>query len=74
MKKKQLKREYSNHYGHEFFRKEYVAPVLEVAFIEMEQGIAAGSASVSPLSTSGNTNAVQTNWGGNDDTEIFTPY
>ncbi|OPB92801.1 hypothetical protein BAZ10_00275 [Elizabethkingia occulta] len=50
----------------------YTNPKIEVFTLEMEQGVAAGSASVSvaPGSTNGNVDQVQTNWGGNDDTSI----
>lgn len=44
-------------------KREYISPVLEVVFIEMEQGIAAGSASVNVgVDVSGNANAVDTDW------------
>lgn len=56
-------------------KREYISPVLEVVFIEMEQGIAAGSASVNVgVDVSGNANAVDTDWGGSDDTVIDTPF
>ncbi|MCL1034005.1 MULTISPECIES: hypothetical protein [Elizabethkingia] len=48
---------------------------MEVVFIEMEQGIAAGSASVNVgVDVSGNANAVDTDWGGSDDATIDTPF
>lgn len=54
----------------------YKIPRIEVTMVEIEQGIAAGSASasVAPGSTNGNVDQVQTNWGGNDDTSIDTPF
>ncbi|MCT4234917.1 hypothetical protein HZP42_00775 [Elizabethkingia anophelis] len=56
-------------------KREYISPVLEVVFTEMEQGIAAGSASVNVVvDVSGNANAVDTDWGGSDDTTIDTPF
>ncbi|HFK5512733.1 hypothetical protein BAZ12_15515 [Elizabethkingia miricola] len=56
-------------------KREYISPVLEVVFIEMEQGIAAGSASVNVgVDVNGNANAVDTDWGGSDDTVIDTPF
>ena len=40
-------------------KREYISPVLEVVFTEMEQSIAAGSASVNVVvDVSGNTNTV----------------
>ncbi|MCT4235849.1 hypothetical protein [Elizabethkingia miricola] len=56
-------------------KKEYTAPVLEIVLIEMEQGIAAGSASVNVgVDVSGNASPVDTDWGGSDDTIIDTPF
>ncbi|MCL1674548.1 hypothetical protein [Elizabethkingia meningoseptica] len=55
-------------------RKNYVAPRIDLAFVEMECGIAANSAAVSPVTVGGNTDQVQTDWGGNDDTTIETPF
>ncbi|MCT3918038.1 hypothetical protein HZQ04_18430 [Elizabethkingia anophelis] len=56
-------------------KKEYTSPILEVLYIEMEQGIAAGSASVNvSVDVSGNTTAVDTDWGGSEDTVIDTPF
>ncbi|HFK5508255.1 MULTISPECIES: hypothetical protein [Elizabethkingia] len=52
----------------------YKTPEVEVTLVEIEQGIAAGSASAMPNTTNGNTNAIQTNWNGNDDTSIDTPF
>ncbi|MYY43881.1 hypothetical protein [Elizabethkingia anophelis] len=44
-------------------KKEYEAPTISVIEIEMEQGIASGSATVTPGVTNGNTDAVSTVWG-----------
>ncbi|MCT3897381.1 hypothetical protein HZQ13_04645 [Elizabethkingia anophelis] len=56
-------------------KREYISPVLEVVFIEMEQAIAAGSASVNVgVDINGNASAVDTDWGGSDDTIIDTPF
>ncbi|AQX14034.1 MULTISPECIES: hypothetical protein [Elizabethkingia] len=56
-------------------KKEYTSPILEVLYIEMEQGIAAGSASVNVgVDVSGNATAVDTDWGGSEDTVIDTPF
>ncbi|MDV3547002.1 hypothetical protein CMU66_13915 [Elizabethkingia anophelis] len=56
-------------------KRKYISPVLEVVFIEMEQDIAAGSASVNVgVDVSGSASQVDTDWGGNDDTVIDTPF
>ncbi|MDE5483491.1 hypothetical protein KRE28_16920 [Elizabethkingia meningoseptica] len=56
-------------------KKEYIPPVLEVVRIEIEQAIAAGSAFVNVgVDVNGNANAVDTDWGGSDDTVIDTPF
>jgi len=56
-------------------KKEYIPPVLEIVLIEMEQAIAAGSASVNVgVDVSGNTSAVNTDYGGSDDTVIDSPF
>ncbi|MCL1665808.1 hypothetical protein M2T78_16195 [Elizabethkingia ursingii] len=56
-------------------KKEYTAPVLEVVLIEMEQGIAAGSASTNVgVDANGNATSIDTDWGGTDDTVIDTPF
>lgn len=56
-------------------KRKYISPVLEVVFIEMEQDIAAGSASVNVgVDVSGNASPVDTDWGGSDDTIIDTPF
>ncbi|MCT3664256.1 hypothetical protein HZR00_17305 [Elizabethkingia anophelis] len=56
-------------------KKEYLSPKLEIIYIELEQGIAAGSASVKVgVDVDGNVNAVDTDWGGSDDTTIDTPF
>lgn len=63
----------------EFFKqnkekKNYSTPILDVMTIEMECGIAANSAAVSPVTVNGNTDQVQTDWNGNDDTTIEAPF
>ncbi|WP_454059227.1 hypothetical protein [Elizabethkingia ursingii] len=55
-------------------KKSYLAPFVSVINIEMEQGIAAGSATVTPGLVNGNTDAVSTDWGGSDTTTIDTPF
>lgn len=57
-----------------FEKKEYVSPVINMILIKMECGIAANSVAVSPVTVGGNTDQVQTDWGGNDDTTIDTPF
>ncbi|MDV2444928.1 hypothetical protein [Elizabethkingia anophelis] len=52
----------------------YLAPQIFVEEIEMEQGIAAGSATVTPGVVNGNTDSVSTDWGGTDTTTIDTPF
>ncbi|MDR2230131.1 MAG: hypothetical protein LBE39_11750 [Flavobacteriaceae bacterium] len=48
----------------------YVSPELEVTYVEMEQGFAAGSAGSAPGMTGGNTDAVSTEWDSRDDSSI----
>ncbi|AQX05136.1 hypothetical protein BAX97_16080 [Elizabethkingia meningoseptica] len=55
-------------------KKNYLSPKIEVIFVEMECGIAANSAAVSPGTVNGNTDQVQTDWNGNDDTTIIAPF
>lgn len=55
-------------------KRKYISPTLDVMIVEMECGIAANSAAVSPLTIGGNTDQVQTHWNGNDDTTIHTEY
>ncbi|MEN5133291.1 hypothetical protein [Elizabethkingia anophelis] len=52
----------------------YLAPQIFVEEIEMEQGIASGSATVTPATVNGNTDSVSTDWGGTDTTTIDTPF
>ncbi|WP_407478027.1 hypothetical protein [Elizabethkingia anophelis] len=52
----------------------YLAPQIFVEEIEMEQGIASGSATVTPVTVNGNTDTVSTDWGGTDTTTIDTPF
>ncbi|WP_454060319.1 hypothetical protein [Elizabethkingia ursingii] len=57
-------------------KKEYVSPVLlEIVLLEMEYGIAASSVSVN-VKVDGNGNAlpVDTDWEGNDDQNIGSPF
>ena len=51
-------------------KREYISPTLDVMMVEMECGIAANSVAVSPVKVNGNTDGVQTDWNGNDDTTI----
>ncbi|WP_407481977.1 hypothetical protein [Elizabethkingia meningoseptica] len=55
-------------------RKTYVSPVIDVILIEMEYGIAAASASVTPVTVNGATDQVATDWEGSDDTTITTGF
>ncbi|WP_336667801.1 hypothetical protein [Elizabethkingia anophelis] len=55
-------------------KKDYIPPKLEVEIVEMECGMAANSAAVSPQTVNGNTDEAQTDWNGNDDTTIDTPF
>lgn len=51
-------------------KKKYIPPIVEVVFVEMECGVAANSAAVSPATVGGNTAQVNTDWNGNDDTTL----
>ncbi|HCD9234120.1 TPA: hypothetical protein NEG48_001093 [Elizabethkingia anophelis] len=56
-------------------KKRYESPEFSVIEVEMEEGIASGSATVSPgVDINGNTDAVNTDWGGSDTTTIDTPF
>lgn len=55
-------------------KKDYSAPTLNTILIEMECGIAANSAAVSPVTVGGNIDEIQTDWNGNDDTTISSPF
>ncbi|KUY29912.1 hypothetical protein [Elizabethkingia ursingii] len=56
-------------------KKDYESPKFSVIEVEMEEGIASGSATVSPgVDINGNTDAVSTDWGGSDTTTIDTPF
>ncbi|MCT4329543.1 hypothetical protein [Elizabethkingia meningoseptica] len=55
-------------------KRKYISPTLDVMIVEMECGIAANSAAVSPATVGGNTDQVQTDWNGNDDTTINAPF
>lgn len=52
----------------------YVSPSISVIKVEMEEGIASGSATVSPTELNGNVDSVSTDWGGSDTTTIDTPF
>ncbi|AQW90089.1 hypothetical protein [Elizabethkingia anophelis] len=54
-------------------KKNYVTPTIDILLVDMECGIAANSAAVSPVTVGGNTEQVQTDWNGNNDTTIETP-
>ncbi|HFK5529507.1 TPA: hypothetical protein ACGZ99_003590 [Elizabethkingia anophelis] len=55
-------------------KKEYTPPVMEVLFLEMEQGIAANSAATTPGTTNGNVDPVKTEWDGTSDTTVDAPF
>ncbi|HFK5510764.1 TPA: hypothetical protein ACGZ9U_001680 [Elizabethkingia anophelis] len=55
-------------------KKDYLSPTLHVTLVEMECGIAANSAAVTPVTVGGDTSQVPTDWNGNDDTTIHTPF
>lgn len=55
-------------------KKVYLSPEISVIKIEMEEGIASGSATVTPAELNGNTDTVSTDWGGSDTTTIDTPF
>ncbi|KUY29914.1 hypothetical protein ATB96_17485 [Elizabethkingia ursingii] len=56
-------------------KKSYITPSFSVIHVEMEQGIAAGSATVTPgVDINGNVDTVSTDWGGSDTTTIDTPF
>lgn len=55
-------------------KKDYFPPTLELTIVEMECGLAANSGPVSPLTVGGNAAEVPTDWNGNDDTTITTPF
>ncbi|MCL1690171.1 hypothetical protein CMU59_18405 [Elizabethkingia anophelis] len=55
-------------------KRKYISPILDVMIVEMECGIAANSAGVSPITVNGNTDEVQTDWNGNDDATIDVPF
>lgn len=74
MEKKQLKFKEPSEFNQDTEKKSYQAPSVSVIHIEMEQGIAAGSASVTPAVVNGNTDSVSTDWDGSDTTTIDTPF
>ena len=55
-------------------KKTYLSPEITVINIEMEEGVASGSATVTPVEVNGNTDTVSTDWGGSDTTTIDTPF
>lgn len=55
-------------------KRKYMPPVLEVLYLEMEQGIAANSAAVAPGTTNGNVDPVKTDWEGTSDTTVDAPF
>ncbi|QQM27381.1 hypothetical protein [Elizabethkingia sp. M8] len=55
-------------------KRKYISPTLDVMIVEMECGIAANSAAVSPVTVGGKTDQVQTDWNGNDDTTISASF
>ncbi|MCP1252404.1 hypothetical protein NK212_11130 [Elizabethkingia sp. S0634] len=55
-------------------KKDYISPTLDIMIVEMECGIAANSAATSPVTVGGNTDQVQTDWNGNDDSTVGAPF
>ena len=55
-------------------KKTYLSPEITVINIEMEEGVASGSATVTPVEVNGNVDSVSTDWGGSDTTTIDTPF
>ncbi|HCD9236148.1 TPA: hypothetical protein ACGZ9Q_002366 [Elizabethkingia anophelis] len=57
-------------------KKVYLAPEFEVSWIEMEEGIAANSATVNPALTGGNTDLLQTDWNTteNNNVDVESPF
>jgi len=55
-------------------KKKYVSPEIDVIKIQMESGIAAASASVTPVTVNGAADQVVTDWEGTDDTTITTGF
>ncbi len=54
-------------------KKDYIPPSVTTDFIEMENGIAVQSVRTLPVGT-GSGGEVTTQWDGQDDTTIVTPY
>ncbi|ATC35614.1 hypothetical protein [Elizabethkingia anophelis] len=52
-------------------KRKYIPPVIEVTHVEMEEGIASGSAKITPANQEG---AVDTRWNGEETIDIDTPY
>ena len=55
-------------------KRKYVSPEIYVIQIEMESGVAAASASVTPVTVNGATDQIATEWEGTDDTTITTGF
>ncbi|MCT3918021.1 hypothetical protein CMU59_17600 [Elizabethkingia anophelis] len=55
-------------------KKPYLSPTLDVTRVEMEYGIAAGSAPVSPVSVNGNVDQIQTDWENDDNQTVTAPF
>ncbi|HCD9233397.1 TPA: hypothetical protein NEG48_000355 [Elizabethkingia anophelis] len=55
-------------------KREYIPPVIEVSIIEMEEGIASGSAKVAPNSTGGLVDDITTEWDGKEVIDTETPF
>ncbi|MCP1251525.1 hypothetical protein NK212_06660 [Elizabethkingia sp. S0634] len=53
-------------------KKDYISPTLDMMIVEC--GIAANSAATSPATVGGNTDQVQTDWNGNDDSTVGAPF
>ncbi|MDV3769248.1 hypothetical protein [Elizabethkingia sp. M8] len=54
----------------EIKKKSYTCPKMEIDYVEMEEGIASGSAQASPGMTGGNVDQVSTEWDSRDDSTI----
>ncbi|WP_407494333.1 hypothetical protein [Elizabethkingia anophelis] len=55
----------------EIVKREYVSPTILVETIELENGITANSAVVSPSVTSGSADPVPTDWNTSNDTTLY---
>ncbi|HAY3591386.1 hypothetical protein CMU14_15800 [Elizabethkingia anophelis] len=54
-------------------KREYIPPVIEVALIEMEEGIASGSSKLIPATPDGTVGA-ETRWNGEEIIDTEVPY